>query len=284
MTLVVDNGWARLLTARDGKVKQWQSRPLRGGMVEGIVRDPESVGADIAELFAETRASPKAVITCVSGAQAVHRTFTLPAVAPKDLPNAVLFQAKRDFPVPLDDLVFTWQLLESTEERSQVYALGIQKDTLKAYLKALDHAGVRPAAMDVKPLALARACPQPDAVVAGIEDDGLDIVYLVNHSPAVVRTLYFAAPADSLLDLASGTAQEIRRTIRAYQDAHPDARVDPDMPVVLAGGGVDFAAMAGALKDILDYPVVRFEPSLSCPEEFPLERYADNLGLVLKQI
>lgn len=282
-TLVIDSTAIKLLVANGNAVKKWASAPLENGLIlEGVIREPEKVGQAVAEFFREEGVSKSNVVTCVPGAHSIHRIFTLPSMRQEDLRNAVIYQAKREMPMPLEELVMAWELLGHSEQHNDVLAIGIPRDIVGVFMETLRYAGIKPKAIDIKPLALARATNRATALIGNVETDSIDIVYLTDYSPVLMRTVYFPDTGDPVTELGGRFADELQRTIRFYNDTNRLKAISPNTPVFLSGGASDYFTLAEALYGSLEYTIERLNPPLALPPDFPIEEYATNIGLALK--
>lgn len=282
-SLVIEQTAVRLLVTSGTSIKRWASAPLEEGLiVEGVVHNPEVVGKAIADLFHQEGIPSNNVITCVSGAHVVHKTFSLPRMRQEDLKNAVLYQARREMPIPMEELVMAWQTINVTEQHHEVFVVGVPRDVVGAFMEALRHGGVRPKAVDIKPLALARATDRPTTIICSIEPDSIDVVYLANYSPAIIRTVFFSDVSNSLMELGSRLANELQRTLRFYNDSNRLNPISPNTSVFLAGSAGDYFSMAEALYGSIEYSIERLNPPMDFPPDFPVEEYAANIGLALK--
>lgn len=283
VTLAVDSAAVRFLTVQDGSVVKWGSAALDPGLLqEGIIQQPQEVGRIIAELLAERQIPKNRVVTSVPGAQAIHRIITLPAMRREDLKSAVMYQIKREMPIPVEELALVWQLLGSSDRQNQVFVVAIPRDIMGPFVETLQVAGVQPKAIDVKPLALARVPKRPNAIIGNVESDSIDIVCLLNYAPLVVRSLYFPFPTASPQELGERLADELQRSIRAYNDNNRQQPIGTNLSAFLTGGGTDYFSLVEALYGTLEFTVERLVSPIAHPEDFPVEEYATNLGLALK--
>src|SRR4030042_922891 len=95
--------------------------------------------------------------TSARGLRSIPRILELPKMKPQMMEAAVAREAKREMPVPLDDIYLSWQPLAASNGHQRVFALGVPRDTLDPLLRAIAVTGRRAHAVDIKPLALARA-------------------------------------------------------------------------------------------------------------------------------
>ena len=283
VTLVIDNAAVRLLTAEGNAVVRWASTPVASGLIsDGIVQDPGALGDLVAKLFQQERTPKGNVVTCVPGSHAVYKSFTLPRMRRADLKNAVFYQAKRELPVPVEDLVMVWQLVAVRERYFEVFVTGVPKDIVMGYLETLGHAAIQPKALDVKPVAIARAVNRSNALLCNVEADNIDIVYIQDFVPIFVQTIRFQEPAGSTAVLAERLTEELHRSIRLHNETTPEQPVGANTPVFLSGGATDYFLLVQALYGSLGYTIEKLDPPLVCPADFPVEEYSANIGLALK--
>lgn len=283
VTLVIENTAVKLLTTQGSAVKGWAKAPLEPGwLVDGVIQESRAVGEAVGRLFRQQGVSKQRVVTCVSGGHSIYRSFALPAMRREDLRPAVVYQAKREFPVAIEDLYLTWELTGFRDQHNHVFVAGVPRDSVSALIETLKHAAVEPRAIDIKPLALARACGRATAIIANMEADSVDMVYLSDFAPALVRTVYFPEQATSVQTLAERLSEELHQGIRFYNDSNPQQPVGPNTPLFVATGAADYFSLAEALYGSLEYTLERLAPPLEHPDEFPLEEYATNVGLALR--
>ncbi|MGZ8765461.1 MAG: pilus assembly protein PilM [Acidimicrobiia bacterium] len=82
-------------------------------MREGEVLDPGAVTAAIQRLWRELGLKKGEVRVGIAGPRVIVRTVDLPAMPDADLASAIRFQAQELIPIPLDDAVLDFQVLES---------------------------------------------------------------------------------------------------------------------------------------------------------------------------
>src|SRR4051812_14301744 len=82
-------------------------------MREGEVLDPAAVTAAIQRLWRELGLKKGEVRVGIAGPRVIVRTVDLPSMPDADLASAIRFQAQELIPIPLDDAVLDFQVLES---------------------------------------------------------------------------------------------------------------------------------------------------------------------------
>ena len=123
-------------------------------MQDGVVQDVQEVGTAIDGLVTEEQFSRKRVVG-ITGLRAMSRIVTMPKMQGALLAGAVMREAKREMPVPLDEIYLSWQVVRDSGSQQDLFLLGVPRELVDSTVQSLRIAGLRADAMEVKPLALA---------------------------------------------------------------------------------------------------------------------------------
>lgn len=129
---------------------------------EGEVVDGEALTDALKELFSK-HSLPKRVRLGIANQQVVVRTMVLPAIEDvKELDTAIRFQAEDEIPMPLDNAVLEWQMVEhrtgvNGERQVEVVVVAARRDMIDRLLTAMRNAGLRPVGIDLSAFAMIRA-------------------------------------------------------------------------------------------------------------------------------
>jgi Tfp pilus assembly PilM family ATPase len=284
VTLNIEVAEARVLIVNRGRILRWDSIALPAGMLRnGQVAQPAELGRALDELFGRCQAARQSVVVGLNGQRSLVRIFNLPPVDAKLLDDTIRREARRELPLPLDELYLTWQLLPAgiSSTTRPVFVLGIPRETIDTCLTGLRAAQVRAGAMDLKPLALARAVNVPDVLIADAEAATQDVIVVRGGIPIIVRSIGLPQPVRPPADQADALATEIQRTLDFYQSSMAAGR-PPWTPVVcltgLAGEDEGVRQQIGAR-----WPLVQPAPALELPVDLPGGLYLTNIGLALKK-
>ena len=138
-------------------------------MREGIIADPERAGEVLAAALDSQNLFGGKLIACVTGFRSIARVLDLPKMDADLLEEAVTREAKREMPVPMEDVHLSWQALDADDGMQRVFSLAVPRDVLDPLLKMMTVAKRRPSAVDIKPLALARLCGEEEAIIGDVE-------------------------------------------------------------------------------------------------------------------
>jgi len=286
VTLYVDDTSVRLLVTDGKSIIERAHSPLETGLVEGgIVINEEKVAASIVQLLEDRKIRTKKVIVGLSGAHSLTLVLHLPQLSDNLLVEAVMREAARVLPVPLEQLYLTWQTIPAAERRIRVFAVAMPRTTADALLKTFRRAGLTPYMMDIKPLALARMVNEPTAIIVDVQPTEYDVVIIGDGVPQPIRTI--PIPPEERLSWQgklSMITDDLARTIEFYDSKNPESPLVPSVPIYVSGELADEPEICQSLSDRLGRSVMR----LSLPVSYPLgsypSRYTVNLGLAIKRL
>jgi type IV pilus assembly protein PilM len=200
-------------------------------MREGEIVDPGAVSAAIERLWRELGLRRGEVRVGIASPRVIVRPVELPAMPEEDLAGALRFQAQELIPIPIEEAVFDFQVLETRpaaqgEEgagTSRVLLAAAHRETVQRVVDSVRGAGLRVGAVDVVPLALVRALarydtPAEPGAEAIVSFGGGTTVVVVHEAglPRFVRILGTGGRAltDAIardLELAPDAAESVKR-------------------------------------------------------------------------
>jgi Tfp pilus assembly PilM family ATPase len=284
LTLSVEADEVRVLICRGQQILRWDRALLPSGTVRnGQVIQLEAFGEAVTTLLQHSGAPRKKAVVSLGGQRSLVRIINLPSVSARLLDETIQRAARRELPLPLDELYLSYQVLgDRNAARLQVFILGVPREALDSCVVGLRDVGVRLQTMDLKPLALVRAVNLPDVVLANLETQTESVVLVRDFVPYIVRSI--AVPGESArspADRAENLVAEIQRTLDFYSSTRA-AEHAPWSPVVCLTGALgDAEAIRSRLGK--QWPLVDPAPPLALPDGFPLLPYLVNVGLVLKR-
>ncbi|MGK2958912.1 MAG: type IV pilus assembly protein PilM [Acidimicrobiales bacterium] len=137
-----------------------------GAVVDGEVVDPSAVSLALKRLWKEGGFKSRTVVTGVANPRVLVRSTEVPVMAVEDLRSALTFQVQDLIPIPIEDTVFDYQIIEETgnDEGQRLYRVMLvaaHRDMLRSLLAALEGAGLTPSGIDLLPFALLRSLVGP---------------------------------------------------------------------------------------------------------------------------
>lgn len=285
VTLNISNTGIRLLAAEGRRITRWAEAPLAPGVVkDGLILQPPAVGGAIDALLKETKATRERVITCLTGLVFTYRFLTLPRMKPALQDEAIQRAARKEIPLPPEELYLSWQNTGVRQRELDYFVAGVARHPVDALVRTLEAASVKPCLMDLKPLALARAAGRGEAIIASLEPDYFDIVLVVKGIPAILYTVSPRWAGATPEENARQLVDELLKTVGFYNGSHPREPMGTGTPLLLTGALTSEAALAGLIQNEVAYPVQPLVPPLVFPDELPVASYAANIGLALKRM
>lgn len=142
--------------------------PLEPGLVaSGEIRDPDALG-DVLKRFFDLHKLPKRSVRLgVANNRIGVRTFEIEGVSdPQMLENAIRFRAEEVLPIPLDQAVLDYvvldeQVREDGTEWKRILLVVAYRDVVDRYLQACRRAGIQVVGIDHEAFAMLRALEAP---------------------------------------------------------------------------------------------------------------------------
>jgi type IV pilus assembly protein PilM len=221
-------------------------------MREGEVIDPGAVSAAIERLWRELGLRKGEVRVGIASPRVIVRPVELPAMPDEELAGALRFQAQELIPIPIEEAVFDFQVLETLPPvdedeglgTSRVLLVAAHREAVQRVVDAVRGAGLRVVSVDVVPLGLVRSLADADLG----EESGAEAIVSIGGGTTVIvvhedglprfvrilgvggRVLTEAIARD--LDLPLETAESVKRQGElAPDDLGERARVAMERPL-----------------------------------------------------
>jgi type IV pilus assembly protein PilM len=222
---VVNNGGPRLL-----KVAR---APLpHGVVVGGELREPEQLAAALKTLFRKNKLPQTCVRLGIANNRIGVRTFEIVGVEDDgQLANAVRFRAQEALPIPLDEAVLDYRILDDRVGEDGVRVCRVllvvaHRELVERYVAACRKAGLKLIGIDLEAFALLRAVADPANPPA---DDAAVVCIAIGHDRSTLAvsdgrvcefTRVLAWGGSDLdvalartLDLTPGAAEPVKREL-----------------------------------------------------------------------
>src|SRR5437870_1141130 len=205
----------------------------RGAVRAGEVVEREAVSAAIRRLWSVAGFKARRAVMGVANQRVIVRMAEMPAMSEEELTAALRFEAQELIPIPVEDAILDFQVLEHVPgrdngDRVRILLAAAQQDMVRTHVRAVESAGLRVSMVDVVPFALVRALARPggdglgssgraEAIVcvgAGVTN----VVVHENGVPRFVRVLLVGGDdiTDAIarqLDVDPDTAEDLKRRV-----------------------------------------------------------------------
>ena len=179
---VVNNGAAELVEA----VRE----PLEPGIVvSGEIRDADALASALSRFFELHKLPKKGIRLGISNNRIGVRVFEIEGVEDaRQLENAVRFRAEEVLPIPLDEAVLDWVVLEDGMREdgtsfSRILLVVAYREVVDRYLQACRGAGLEVVGIDLEAFALLRSLSAPNDPLA---DGGALVAIAVGHDRTTI--------------------------------------------------------------------------------------------------
>jgi type IV pilus assembly protein PilM len=161
---------ARVSNNGHAEVLQVAREPLDAGVVVGgELRDPDALAEALKVFFQRHKLPKKAVRLGIANNRIGVRTFDIVGIEdPKQLANAIRFRAQDALPIPIEEAVLDYQVLEETvndegEKVRKILLVVAYRELVDRYVTACRKAGIALVGIDLEAFALLRALAAPPA-------------------------------------------------------------------------------------------------------------------------
>ena len=156
----------------------------------GRVVDTAAVSEALAELMTLNGFTTKKVVASVGGdTDVVVRITQVPKMTGKELDEAIQWELERQAPFPVDQAVYDYQPIDRPDTPAEAQEMDVllavaQEEMVDAHVETIMAAKLAPVAVDVEPLAIARALV--DAGGEALEDQTIVIVHIGSSNTAII--------------------------------------------------------------------------------------------------
>jgi len=213
-----------------------------GIIVGGELRDPEALVSALKDFFKRHKLPRQGVRLGIANNRIGVRTFELSGIDDvKQLENAVRFRAHEVLPIPIEDAVIDWQILDEWESEEgvtrRILLVVAYRDLLDRYVDACKKAGIKLVGIDLEAFALLRVIAEPLPAESGPTSAAI-VVVSVGHDRSTFavsdgRVCEFTRVLDwgganlniaiaRELDIAPSEAEPIKRVLSLMRPDTPE--------------------------------------------------------------
>jgi type IV pilus assembly protein PilM len=282
--LYIDDTSLRLLVTKSGRVKKWADLRLKEGLVkDAVVVEQAEVARLLKNLLQSQKVKARKVTLGFSGLHSLTRPMILPVMPKAMLAEAVVREARRVLPVPLDQLYLSWRTSPFIKDRIQVFLIATPRKTADSLVKTLRRAGLEPQRMAIKSLALTRAIPVNTAILVDAQPSEFEIIVMVDGIAQPIRTVPLQEQELTAEEKMNMITHDLERSIKFYDTNNPEKPLNAAVPVYVSG---ELSSDAESQKILADYSgrqVLALNPALPGMEQIDPGHYMVNLALSIRR-
>ena len=235
-----------------------------GAVRNGEVVDVGAVGSAVKRLWAQGGFRSKRAVVGVANQRVIVRQAEVPAMSEADLQAALQFEAQDLIPIPIEDAILDFQIVEQLvgdegEPRIRILLAAAQREMVRTFLAGVEAGGLTASAVDVTPFALVRAVTLgapafDDTGAEAVVCIGGGVTNVVVHEqgiPRFVRVLLVGGD-----DITEAIARELNVDLDYAEDVKRRADVNSPEDAVSRAGQVVAQRLVPLVEEIrgsLDY-------------------------------
>jgi Tfp pilus assembly protein PilN len=199
------------------------------------------------------------------------------------LAEAVVREARRVLPVPLDQLYLSWRTVPYVKDKIQVFLVATPRKTADSLVKTMRSAGLYPYCMAIKPLVLTRVVPLNTAIIVDVQPTEFEIIVMVDGIAQPIRTVPLQEQELTAEEKMNMITHDLERTIKFYDTNKPEKPLGGSVPVYVSGELAVNAEAQKILSDYLGRQVVPLNPGVRNSEQIDPDHYMVNLALSIQR-
>lgn len=145
-----------------------------------LVLAEDNIAQALTALLSESQIKTKDAYFSLADFASFFTTFLMPAMKESELENAVQFEAKKYIPIPIEDVILDWQVIEElpdpknpTSSLYKILAIAIAKDIVDQYQRIANKCGLNVLGFEAEVFSLARALLKNETMVTCLIDVGI---------------------------------------------------------------------------------------------------------------
>jgi len=286
VSLYIEDTEIKLLVSHGSRIEKWASLALEPSLVrDGVILDEARVAEAIKELMHLNKISDKQVTVGLSALNSIFRITSLPELPAKLLPEAIVNEASRIIPMPLEEVYLSHQVISTGQGEIRLFLAAYPRSSTDTLMRTLAKAGLKTTVIELGPIALARCVNASKAIIINSWLSNLDIVILNDKLPQVVRSISLSGDEMTNEDKVSAIIEEFNRTVSFYNSNRKDNPLNTSVPVFACGDLTQDETLWQAFNlNMMDYTVSTIDPPVESPEAFIPCEYMVNIGLAIKDI
>lgn len=134
-----------------------------GIITSGEVKDEEKLTEILKQWFAKEKKKLPSSFVALSlpEEKSFIRAMQIPRVKSEDIANAIRWEIGNQIPIPLEEVTYDYEVIESAEENQDhldIIITAFPRDILSAYIRAIKGAGLELYAIELESQSVVRAC------------------------------------------------------------------------------------------------------------------------------
>ncbi len=244
-------------------------------MDSGRVLDPMAVGQALRQLIARTEITTTRALIAASDRLASFRILTFPKSATKAEIDASV-QAQLN--LGHDRMATRHVEIRASRDDRTFFATVWDRSQIQAIAAAARHAGLEPAAVDLKSLCIARALPIDSCVLLDLSVEPCEVMLIDERVPSLWHTFRI----DSGADIAAAVVKGLRPLLGFHQRTGVNG-FGHESPIVIRSDQALPSLLTARLEQLTNRPVQTLPAPPRTDPDVRFGPYFTCLGLVMRR-
>ena len=137
-----------------------RARVPRDVIVDGAIRDPETLAARLSALLENTQPKSRRVATSISGYSVIVKRITVPYEDEREIEDNLIFEAENYVPFEIEEVYLDFHVLGPAETGKKggtgtdIFLVAAKREVVDTYAEIIQAVGLMPAVVDVDVFAL----------------------------------------------------------------------------------------------------------------------------------
>jgi type IV pilus assembly protein PilM len=153
---------------------------------KGELQDPVALSKGLKNAWRKNRFSGRNVFAGLSNLKAIVREVELPLVNREEIDNSLKYQINDFIPIPRDNILYDYYIMEQTEGSSKLMLAGAMKSMINNVIEAIKSAGLITQAIDLNCFSLFRTI---DEVYDLKKDDETNCAVYIGKEISIIEIL-----------------------------------------------------------------------------------------------
>lgn len=282
VSLEINTSSIRFVLAAGNKIIKYGTTMFKDGIIrDGVITDQKALGAVIDSMFKSFKLPKNHVLCNITGLQFLNRNISLPSsLTNKSVVNEALIRAaKKEMHLSQEDFVFHWQVVERLQDENSYFVIAVRKEAIQALVAAMLIAKIKLDVIDLKPLAIARVFSGENAVLACLDKDYCDILFVAD---GMVRTVHGFSPGkfQTTLDFVNEFVDGLNKALRSHRSSYTQNQTI-EGPLLLCGELSSNSEIVEMIRQATTYKVDALSPVF---KHKPKNPFGDSVSLYVNSI
>lgn len=213
---------AVIVDARKKKIRSMSEQDVDKKMLDGgTFLEPDLFKTALKQLVQGKKNIPRCISISLPERYALTRELSFPNISEEEIAEAVTWQARNIFPLPLEDMYLDWKTLSGNDSMQEVFVVALPRRLVDDLISLLIQLRFRPVNIQTSATCLGRLLPKDDGglqILVNVGRDGLTATLVTDNVAKMTATA--SLTAESQKDFITETIKTTRKLVEFYQTKH----------------------------------------------------------------